>query len=195
MSFVPVKGLEQQGLSMLHSARSQLMGQRTQLINAVRGHLSELGIIAERGLLGLAELAAIVRDESDHRLPATARAALMILVRQIEAVSAEIAALDTALRKENKARSWVPGLRRSLGWSGDCQCAQGLGSPTLSFSRTAGTCRRGALSDRSRRPVVVALLPSTRSCSCRRRTPNKAACSNPRPVSCPCVALSQEFCK
>ena len=82
MSFVPVKGIEQQGLSMLHSARSQLIGQRTQLVNAVRGHLSELGIIAERGLLGLAELAAIVRDESDQRLPATARAALVVLVRQ-----------------------------------------------------------------------------------------------------------------
>jgi transposase len=83
MSFVPVKGVEQQ---------AQLIGQRTQLINAVRGHLSELGIVAERGLLGLAELAAIVRDESDRRLPATARAALMVLVRQIETISAEIAA-------------------------------------------------------------------------------------------------------
>src|SRR5215475_8654948 len=51
MSFVPVKGIEQQGLSMLHGARSQLIGQRTQLINAVRGHLSELGIVAARGLL------------------------------------------------------------------------------------------------------------------------------------------------
>src|SRR5262245_44307445 len=110
MSFVPVKGLEQQGLLMLHSARSQLVGQRTQLINGVRGHLSELGIIAERGLLGLAELAAIVRDESDPRLPVTARAALMILIRQIEAVSAEIAALDTALRRENKASEVGPRL-------------------------------------------------------------------------------------
>jgi transposase len=110
MSFVPVKGLEQQGLSMLHSARSQLIGQRTQLINAVRGHLSELGIIAARGLLGLAELAAIVRDERDQRLPATARPALMILVRQIESVSAEIAALDGTLRKENKASELGPRL-------------------------------------------------------------------------------------
>ena len=95
---------------MLHSARSQLIGQRTQLINGVRGHLSELGIIAERGLLGLTELAAIVRDESDQRLPVTARAALLILVRQIEAVSAEIAALDTALRKENNASELGPRL-------------------------------------------------------------------------------------
>jgi transposase len=108
MSFVPVKGVEQQGLSMLHSARSQLIGQRTQLINAVRGHLSELGIVAERGLLGLAELAAIVRDESDQRLPVTARAALMVLVRQNEMVSSEIDALDSTLRKENKASELSP---------------------------------------------------------------------------------------
>src|SRR5262249_25137345 len=52
MSFVPVKGVEQQGLSMLHSARSQLIGQRTQLINAVRGHLSELGVVAQEGCSG-----------------------------------------------------------------------------------------------------------------------------------------------
>src|SRR5262245_34254767 len=110
MSFVPVKGLEQQGLYMLHSARLQLIGPRAQLINGVRGHLSELGIIAARGLLGLAELAAIVRDESDQRLPVMARAALMILVRQIEVVSAEIAALDTALHKENKASELGPRL-------------------------------------------------------------------------------------
>src|SRR5262245_9755461 len=110
MSFVPVKGLEQQGLYMLHSARSQLIGQRTQLINGVGVQLSELCIIGARGLLGLAELAAIVRDERDRRLPVTARAALIILVRQIEAVSAEIAALDTALRKENKASELGPRL-------------------------------------------------------------------------------------
>jgi transposase len=110
MSFVPVKGVEQQGLSMLHSARSQLIGQRTQLINAVRGHLSELGIVAARGLLGLAELAAIVRDKKDQRLPVTARIALMILVRQIEMVSTEISALDTALRRENKASELGPRL-------------------------------------------------------------------------------------
>jgi transposase len=110
MTFVPIKGVEQQGLSMLHGARSQLVGQHTQLINAVRGHLSEFGIVAARGLLGLAELAEIVRDEKDKRLPLAARAALMVLVRQIEAVSAEIIALDTALRKENKASELGPRL-------------------------------------------------------------------------------------
>ena len=54
----------------------------TQLINAVRGHPSELGTSPARGLLGLAELATIVRDESDQRLPVMARSALMVLIRQ-----------------------------------------------------------------------------------------------------------------
>jgi transposase len=81
-----------------------------QLINAVRGHLSEFGIVAERGLLGFAELAAIVRDEKDQRLPVIACAALMVLVRHIEAISAEIAALHTALRNENKVSELGPRL-------------------------------------------------------------------------------------
>src|SRR5262249_5583050 len=110
MSFVPVKGIEQQGLFMLHSARSQLIGQRTQLMIGVSGHLSELGVIAARGPLGLAELAAIVRDERDQRLPAIARAALVALVRQIETISIEIAALDRTLRKENKVSELGPRL-------------------------------------------------------------------------------------
>lgn len=102
MTFVPVKSVLAQGLSMLHGARTQLIAQRTQLINALRGHLSELGIIARRGLLGLAELAQIVRGESDPRLPVLARTALLSLLQQIEASSARIAELDDALRQENK---------------------------------------------------------------------------------------------
>ena len=103
MTFVPVKSVAQQGLSMLPSVRSQLVNQRTQIVNAVRGHLSELGLVAERGLRGLAELAAVVRDQSDERLPLTARAALIIRVNQIEMTSVEISKLDQALRQENKA--------------------------------------------------------------------------------------------
>jgi transposase len=103
MTFVPVKTIEQQGLSMLHGARALLIGQRTQTVNALRGHLSELGIVAERGLIGLAELAEIVRSESDTRLPVMAKGSLMILLNHIETTSAEIAKLDDALRKENKA--------------------------------------------------------------------------------------------
>ena len=110
MTFVPVKSVEQQGLAMLHGARMLLISQRTQLVNAMRGHLSEFGIVAERGLLGLAELAEIVREESDMRLPVMARGTLLVVVQQIESTSAEIAKLDAALRKENKASELGPRL-------------------------------------------------------------------------------------
>jgi len=102
MTFVAVKSVAQQGLSMLHSVRQTLIGQRTQAINAMRGHLSELGIVAAQGMLGLAELAEIVRDENDTRLPATARAALLILSTRIAQTSSEIAKLDAVLAREHK---------------------------------------------------------------------------------------------
>ena len=102
MTFVPVKSAEQQALAMLHSVREAMIGQRTQAINALRGHLSELGVIAPQGLMGLAELAAIVRDDSDVRLPPAARLTLKIMAAQIEATSGRIAECDAALRAEHK---------------------------------------------------------------------------------------------
>jgi len=103
MTFVAVKSAGQQALAMLHSVRETLIGQRTQAINALRGHLSELGVIAPQGLLGQAELARIVRDDDDARLPLIARVALKLLVAQIEAVSGRIAETDAALRAEHKS--------------------------------------------------------------------------------------------
>jgi transposase len=60
MRFVQVKSAEQQAQLMQHRARDLLMCQRTQLINAMRSHLAELGIIAPQGREGLKELLAIV---------------------------------------------------------------------------------------------------------------------------------------
>jgi transposase len=102
MTFVPVKSAEQQSLAMLHSVRAKLISQRTQSINALRGHLAELGIIAAKGFIGLGRLAATVRDEQETRLPEMARHALLTLLAQIEAVSGEIARLDAAIRAEHE---------------------------------------------------------------------------------------------
>lgn len=103
MTFVPVKSADQQALAMLHGVRETLIGQRTQAINALRGHLSELGVIAPQGLIGLAQLAAIVRDGDDNRLPGMARLTLKILLAQIETTSQAITATDAALKAEHKA--------------------------------------------------------------------------------------------
>jgi len=73
MPFVPVKTAEQQAALLLHRGRERLVRQRTALVNALRAHLAEYGVIAPLGLRNVARLIAIVRDEIDTRLPAPAR--------------------------------------------------------------------------------------------------------------------------
>ena len=149
MTFVPIKSIGQQGLSMLHSVRSKLVSQRTQLVNAVRGHLSELGIVAERGLLGLAELAAVVRDKTDERLPVAARAALLVMVNQIEMVGAEIAKLDTAMRaRRTRPTISAVGSRLSPPLVRSSPVPSGRGSRSLSCLRTVDIWRHGSESYR-----------------------------------------------
>jgi transposase len=62
MRFVPVKSQDQQATLMLHSARELLISQRTALINALRGHFAELGIVAPQGAPLMSGIA-ILEDE------------------------------------------------------------------------------------------------------------------------------------
>lgn len=83
MRFVPIKSAEQQAASMVLKTRALLVGQKTQAINALRAHLSELGIIAAVGAGKVATLIEIVQDEADGRLPRAARLALMEIADQL----------------------------------------------------------------------------------------------------------------
>jgi len=94
MQFVPVKSAEQQAALMLHRARDLLVGQRTMLINAMRGHLAEYGFIARQGKAPFAGLVALVRDDEAARLPDAVRMALRLLADQIDACTAKIEALE-----------------------------------------------------------------------------------------------------
>ena len=67
MRFVQVKSAEQQGRLMLHRTRDLLMRQRTQVINALRAHLAELGIVAAQGREGIKELLKIIASERARR--------------------------------------------------------------------------------------------------------------------------------
>src|SRR5437868_9164171 len=69
MRFVEVKSAEQQGQLMQHRTRDVLIRQRTQIINALRAHLAELGIVAAQGREGLKQLLMIIAREEDTRLP------------------------------------------------------------------------------------------------------------------------------
>jgi transposase len=68
--------------------------QRTQAVNALRAHLAELGIIVAVGMTKVAALVAIVRDETDARLPPAGRFALLAVVDQIDARQTRLTGLS-----------------------------------------------------------------------------------------------------
>ena len=81
MRFVPIRSVENQAVLMHHKARELLVGQRTQLLNALRGHLAEIGIIAAQGTKGAQNLVALVVD-GDASISDGVRSALLPLTRR-----------------------------------------------------------------------------------------------------------------
>lgn len=106
MRFAPAKSAEQQSVLTLHRARELLVRQRTMLINALRGHCGEFGLIASRGAPNISKLIAIIEDETDERLPELARQALGTLISQLRTAQAQIVALEKELKawhRDNEA--------------------------------------------------------------------------------------------
>jgi transposase len=96
MRFVPVKTTEQQAALMLHRARDLLVRQRTMLINSLRSHLAELGVIESRGPGKVWSLAALI-ENGDARVPELACRALLPLIAQLRASEAQIDAIDAEI--------------------------------------------------------------------------------------------------
>jgi transposase len=96
--FVRAKSAEQQGRLMQHRARDLLLRQRTQTINALRAHLAELGIAAAQGREGLKQLLTIIADEADERVPIDARASLIVLAAQLQALQTMIGSIEKRTR-------------------------------------------------------------------------------------------------
>ena len=61
MHFVPIKSIDQRAALMLHRSRDLLIRQRTALVNALRGHFAELGIIVGQGIWNVAKLVEVYR--------------------------------------------------------------------------------------------------------------------------------------
>lgn len=97
MRFVPIKEESQQEILVLHRVREMLTRQRTQLINGIRGHLAEFGLVGPDRADRVGILIAVIRDETDARLPVPARRALLHLVEELEQVAERLAAIDTEL--------------------------------------------------------------------------------------------------
>ena len=94
MRFVEIKTRDQQSVLMLHRTRQLFVRQRTTLINALRAHLAEFGIVAGVGRNGLERLLQVIEDGEDDRVPAAARDCLLALRDQLEMVKGQVLDAD-----------------------------------------------------------------------------------------------------
>ena len=101
MRFVPVKTEEQQANAIVFRARDLLVRQRTQCVNALRGHLMEYGYVFPKGITHVATLVALIEDQSS--LPDSVRVILKLLVDTFTALEAQITALDVEINQRSKS--------------------------------------------------------------------------------------------
>jgi transposase len=101
MRFVAVKSAEKQASAVIFKTRDVLVGQRTQIINALRGHLGEYGFITPQGAHNVDRLIAEVEDPSSS-IPEAARTCLLRLIDVLRALQTEIAALDAEIAARAK---------------------------------------------------------------------------------------------
>jgi transposase len=116
MRFVPTKTPEQQSCLMLHRTRHLFIRQQTAVINSIRAHLAEFGIVAPVGRKGVEELLDVVADSNDDRLPEVARVCLAALGAQLRRVKEQILEFDRQImawhRSDETSRRlrYIPGV-------------------------------------------------------------------------------------
>jgi transposase len=105
MRFVEAKTPEQQSCLTLHRTRHLFIRQQTAVINAIRAHLAEFGIVAPVGRNGVETLLNVVADPADKRVPDIARACLAALGAQLWKLKEQILQFDrmiTAWHRSNE---------------------------------------------------------------------------------------------
>ena len=106
MRFVATKTPEQQSCLTLHRTRHLFIRQQTMVINAIRAHLAEFGIVAPVGRNGVEQLLSVAADSNDKRLPEFARACVAALGTQLRMLKAQILQFDrmiTAWHRSDEA--------------------------------------------------------------------------------------------
>jgi transposase len=118
MRFVPVKTAAQQAQGMVLKVRETLLGLRTQLTNALRGHAAEFGVIAAKGISQITPLLAAI--EAETAIPFEARDMLALLGQEIEHLDTKLDEIDTKLAAAHKANALsqrlatIPGVGRII---------------------------------------------------------------------------------
>jgi transposase len=143
MRFVAVKGEEQQAGAVVFRARDLLVRQRTQIINAIREHLAEFGMVVAKGPFHVAKLVAAIGDNHSG-IPAAARPILRLLADQFRSLDERVVLLDRELARraredaEAKRLATIPGNRADHGDSARC-----TGAAQHRPSREDATLRHG----------------------------------------------------
>jgi transposase len=101
MRFVAVKSEAAQAAIVIFRTRDLLVRQRTQSINALRGHLAEFGVIAARGPFHVSRLIGAIEDPASD-LPQAARAVLAMLAEEISSLDERVVMLDREIAKHAK---------------------------------------------------------------------------------------------
>src|SRR5690242_18181849 len=101
MRFVALKSANQQAAAVVFRTRDLLVRQRTQAINALRGHLAEFGVIASKGLVHTSKLIAALEDPASD-LPQAARGILAVLVEELRSLDERVAVLDREIARHAK---------------------------------------------------------------------------------------------
>src|SRR5690349_5082986 len=94
MRFVPTKTPAQQSGLVLHRTRHLFVRQQTAVVNAIRAHLAEFGVVAPVGRNGVEQLLGVVADPNDKRLPDVARACIAALGAQLKMLKGRILEFD-----------------------------------------------------------------------------------------------------
>src|ERR1700734_1152337 len=104
MRFVATKTPEQQSCLTLHRTRHLFIRQQTSVINAIRAHLAEFGIVAPVGRNGVEQLLSVAADSNDKRLPEGARAGATVLGAQLQTLKAQFLEFDRMIRAWHRSR-------------------------------------------------------------------------------------------
>ena len=120
MRFVETKTPEQQSCLMLHRSRQLFIRQQTSVINAIRAHMAEFGIVAPVGRHGVEALLEVVADVGDNRVPEVARACLAALGAQLRRLKQQILEFDRMIMAWHRSNETsrrldaVPGIGPAL---------------------------------------------------------------------------------
>ena len=135
MRFVAVKTEAAQADAMLFRTRALFVRQRTQTVNALRGHLAEFGLVSARGVANVEALRAELEKAADG-VPELVQRSAEMLFEQIGSLSGRIAELDQEIKSRSREREDIQNLMTIPGIGPVCAMAVHAFAPPMESFRS-----------------------------------------------------------